>query len=219
MPLANSGIISLGDIAQITKGSNTLIGLGDADTRYLLGDLKGAVKISDAYGKPLPGSISLTTPGTYSFLVPAYQSFSVEVVAAGGGGGGGDNHNIYGYGNCGYDGGNGGYSQFGSVIADGGGYGGGNCSGHTGTNGGGSGGTVTVGGGGAGGNGGWPQQGSGNGYPGGAGGKTLKSWTFLSTSGYPVWNTYITVVVGAGGAAAPQNATAGQNGYVNISWS
>jgi hypothetical protein len=219
MAFQSSGPVSFSNISKFFSGSNTTISLGDPLVRLLTKDTTGPVKISDVYSKPAAGSISFTTPGTYSFLVPVYQYLNVTLNGAGGGGGGGDNHNIYGYGNCGYDGANGGNSQFLTAIAYGGGYGGGNCSGHPGVAGGGTGGTVTVGGGAAGGNGGWPQQGSGNGYNGGAGGLVTFTWTNLLTTGYPAWNTYVTVIVGLGGAAAPQNATTGLNGSVLISWS
>jgi hypothetical protein len=218
MAFPTSGPISFSDIAKFFTGSNYQISLGDPLVRSLTGDA-GAVRISDVYGKPVPGSIVYATPGTYSFLVPIYQYLSIQVLGAGGGGGGGDNHNIYGYGNCGYDGADGEYSAFGGVVAYGGGYGGGNCSGHPGIDAGGTGGSVTVGGGSAGGNGGWPQQGSGNGYNGGRGGLVTYGWVNLLTSGYPAWNSYVTVVVGNGGAAAPQNATNGAPGVVLISWS
>lgn len=33
-----------------------------------------------------PGSITYTTPGTYSFVVPSYNSLEVELWGAGGGG-------------------------------------------------------------------------------------------------------------------------------------
>ena len=220
MPPQSNGSISFSDVSQFISGSNNQISLNDLLVRLLLNDSSGPVSMFDAYSKPAPGSASYTRPGTYSFLVYPYSTISVEVLGAGGGGGGGDNHNIYGIGNCGYDGGNGGLSQFQDMIAYGGGYGGGNCSGHPGTNSGGTGGTVTVGGGSAGGHGGWPQQGSGNGYNGGYGGKTVKSWTWTDyDSDRPIWGTYITVIVGAGGAAAPQNAGYGIDGVVNISWS
>jgi len=218
MAFQSSGPISFSNLSKFFTGSNTTVSLGDPLVRLLTSDT-GAVRMSDVYGKPVPGSYTFTTPGTYSFLVPIYQYLSISVYGAGGGGGGGDNHNIYGYGNCGYDGGDGGYSAFGGVVANGGGYGGGNCSGHPGIDAGGSGGSVTVGGGAAGGNGGWPQQGSGNGYNGGRGGLVTYTWQNLVTSGYPPWQTYVTVVVGLGGAAAPQNATNGASGAVGISWS
>lgn len=219
MTFPSSGPISFSQIAKFFTGSNTQVSMNDQLTRLLTGDLAGTIKMSDVYNKPAPGSASFLTPGTYSLLIPVYQTLNVTVMGAGGGGGGGDNHNIYGYGNCGYDGLNGGNSQFLTVVAYGGGYGGGDCSGHPGINSGGTGGTVTVGGGSAGGHGGWPQQGSGNGYAGGAGGRVDYSWTFGVTSGYPAWATYVTLIVGAGGGAPGGNAGPGSPGAVYFTWS
>lgn len=218
MTLPTSGPLSFSQIVTLCRGANSAIKFTDEDVRYLLGDDGKRVKLSDAYGKPVAGSSAYISPGTYSFLIPPYSTLNVDVRGAGGGGGGGDNHNIYGYGNCGYDGGPGGDSRFGDVYAYGGGGGSGNCGSGAGAPGGGSGGTVTTGGGGYAGNGGWPQQGSGNGYNGGRGGKTVASFVHPVTSGYPVWKTVATVVVGRGGDAAPQNASGGQNGAVYVSW-
>ena len=220
MSFPSSGQLFFSQVSQFLTGNNkTQINLGSPLSRLLLGNTSGPIRFSQLYGKPIPGSISFTTPGTYSFFIPIYQTLNLTLLGAGGGGGGGDNHNIYGYGNCGYDGAGGGYSQFLSVTAYGGGGGSGDCGYGYGAAGGGTGGTVTVGGGGAGGAGGWPQQGSGNGYTGGAGGKVIASWTYGITTGYPAWATYITVIIGGGGAAAPQNASPGAPGAAYFTWS
>ena len=67
MPLPSSGPISLGQVAQITKGSSTAtVSLGDNETRTLFGVASGIISMLSGRGKPPPGSSSYTIPGTYS---------------------------------------------------------------------------------------------------------------------------------------------------------
>lgn len=238
MTLPANGTMTMSAISGLCRGSNTEIGLTTWDVRYLAGKESGVIKMSDLYSKPDPGSRAFTSPGTYTFLVPPYQSLSVDVRGAGGGGGGGgywlNAMLLYGWiialtGNWGS---NGGYSAFGDVVAYGGSAGspgGGLTQGTNGANGGGTGGSVTSGGGAAGGAGGPANRNEGAGYQGfggngGAGGRTTKSYTFLSGD-YRPWKESVTIVVGQGGYGGPTNpgitpaGYPGSSGQVSISWS
>lgn len=232
MPTPSSGPISFSDIAWIVYRSYTAeISLNDTNVRFLIGVTtpQSQIDMNSARGKPVAGSTSYTTPGTYTFLCPAYQDISIDVRGAGGGGGSGGYQffSIIGRGGPGAAGAD---SSFGGVIFGygGGGGGGGNGAfeppGAPGTPGGGAGGTVTVGGGSSGGAGGAGNGGTPAGS-GGSGGRTTQAYTFASTAGHPVWGTNYTVVVGAGGAGQPTNpginpgGSNGTNGAVYISWS
>lgn len=180
-----------------------------------------------------PGSQAWSSPGTYSFTVPAFHTLSVIVKGAGGGGGGGG-ASFYGYVYYGGVGGVGGQSSFGpNLIAAGGA--GGPVSGtyydmsprSPGANGQGSGGDTNTTGGGA-------NPGS-YGYNfslpfyydyggnGGYGGRADKAYLPEALA----FGSTVQIVVGAGGVAGTQTLspwggslpTAGQPGSVEISWS
>ncbi len=187
------------------------------------------------------GSQTYSTPGSYSFVVPAYGTLTVTVRGAGGGGGGqAQLTNLTAFpGNPGSAGGN---SSFSGVIGYGGAGGtGGNgtinqtsCSsypGSAGAPGGAAGGSSnTTGAGAAGGSGGsyWVCffQGAvsvvGPGGPGGAGGQATRSYTFGQLNP----GASVTVVVGTGGAGGYSNnngytggtGASGSNGSVAVSW-
>lgn len=183
------------------------------------------------------GTQTYTSPGTYSFTVPAFQSLTVQVWGGGGGGG-----NYVHYGSAG------GNSSFAGVTG-GGGNPGGPAAATTGGPGGGAygGGTNTIGNpgtydwtwkygtGGAAPNGGAGGSGStytgySGGIPGGGGGSPVRG-SGGGSAGYAsaTWNaggltagSAVTVVVGAGGAGAPTTdgytSGAGGAGRVSISW-
>lgn len=189
-----------------------------------------------------PGSSNYTSPGTYSFIVPNFNSLSVDVRGAGGGGGGveifdGDFGVVA---HAGSNGTAGGQSYFGSVIGNGGGGGtkgngtvytfSGNpwsfSDGSAGAAGTASGGTTnTTGGGSSGGAGaveGTYSAGACNGGPGGAGGRSLRTYTI----GELTVGASITVVVGTRGSPGVMDpalngsqAGYGAHGAVYISWS
>lgn len=174
-----------------------------------------------------PGSQAYTTPGSYTFIVPAYNTLTVTVAGAGGGGGGGEGR-VTRYTYAGTAGTAGGLSTFnGSVFGyGGGGGGGGNGSSAAGSNGYGAGGTTnTTGGGASGGTGGNYSSGltSGAGGPGGNGGESVQSY---SKGDFTV-GTNISILVGSGGGGGAPGmdsfggATAGGNGSdgsVTITW-
>jgi hypothetical protein len=62
----------------LTSANNTAVPAG------------GYISLAAFYGaqKSIPGSWSIATPGTYSFVVPAYSTLRIDVRGAGGGGGG-----------------------------------------------------------------------------------------------------------------------------------
>lgn len=235
MTLPANGAITFSEIAGVCRGSNTQIGLSDWDVRYLLGRDKGQIKLSDAYGKPSPGSRTYSTPGTYTFLVPPFITLSVDVMGGSGGGGGGSDHFPYLYCWGGGSGSSGGISRFASTVPVIG-YGGaggpaGYCGGKApnGSNGSASGGDTNTTGysGGSGGHGsGAPGAGSPNtdGGNGGASGRAIKEWTHLVTENTPAWKSNVTVVVGSagygGGAGSAWCAPGsyGTGGYVTITW-
>ena len=238
MTLPANGVMTISSISTLCRGSNTEFGMTNWDARWLAGKDRGVIKLSDFYSKPTPGANTYSTPGTYTFLVPAHESLSVDVRGAGGGGGGGgywlNAMWVYGWiialtGNWGTAGGS---SSFGGVVAYGGSPGspgGGLNQGSVGADGGGTGGSVTTGGGSAGGAGGPANRNEGSGYQGyggngGDGGKTTKSYTYLASGGL-TWKDSITIVVGAGGRGGPTNpgitpaGSPGAAGQVTISWS
>ena len=60
---------------------------------------------------------------------------------------------------------------------------------------------------------------------GGHGGRVLSSWVYKKTSNHPVWNTHVTITVGAGGGGGRHsdqgggNGAAGGSGSIGIAWS
>lgn len=196
------------------------------------GSIEGALRYVEAIGEPeycngtawtpllpsavVPGSQSYTTPGTYTFSVPAFNTLSV-IVSAGGGGGGGSPY-------CpgrtmipGSSGGVGGTSSFaGGVFGYGGsGGGGGAWNGSNGAAGSAAGGdTNTAGGGASGGAGGvWGRYSGGRGGNGGLSTKTYNSDSFSVGS-------QIAVVVGSGGSGGGgcSSGASGASGSVVITW-
>jgi hypothetical protein len=230
--------MSISLISTLCRGSNTAFGITNEDARWLAGKERGVIKFSDFYSKPVPGSRTYSTPGTYTFLVPAHESLSVDVRGAGGGGGGGGywfNAILAGgpiVAACGNPGGPGSSSSFGNVIANGGDAGSNGCGltrGADGEDGGGSGGSVTTGGGSAGGAGGVANRNQGVGDQGfggngGGGGRTTKTYTFLAI-GSLAWKDSVTIVVGTGGFGGPTipaitpAGNPGAHGQVTVTWS
>lgn len=181
------------------------------------------------------GSQTYSSPGIYTFVVPAYNTLTVQVWGAGGGGGGvGDENQMNATGSAGgassFNGtvvGNGGLGGRGYGSAGSGGGAGGSASGGdtnlTGGTGGNAGNPCAGSSGGASASGGWGAGGAGAcaSGGGGAGGYSTKTYTasqLTVTSG-------ITVVVGAGGAGAgnaspPNNfvGASGASGRVHITW-
>jgi hypothetical protein len=235
MPTPSSGQISLSDVATIVYNSSTSeISLGNSEVRIFANDTVGDISLSSAYNKPLSGNTGTTynTPGSYSFIVPGYQTLTANVAGAGGAGGGytGGQWFYNGYffqcvNKCnGTNGTSGGQTDFNGVIAYGGGggiTGGGNgAAGGNNLN-------ANTGGGGAGGAGNTnpvdtncEQASGGNG---GAGGFAAKSWTKAVTSGHPSYGSTINFTVGSGGTSnggcRGQAGGPGGNGYVYIAWS
>lgn len=220
-----TGQISISQIAGITHAYN----LGDGTNIFLAG---GGTNMGSYRGRPYAGSFDFNSPPYavntwYTFICPAYKYFYYVCNGAGGGGGGGDNHNVYGIGNSGYNGGDGGTSYFNFPGYEAHGYGG--------AGGGGSADFATAAGGGADATGGYatlqtgvagnggaagaPQQGGHWGGYGGAGGQAAANFTFRETPYYPPWGSTISVYIGRGGDAAPQNAGPGGNGRVYGNWS
>lgn len=182
----------------------------------------------------VPGSVSYTTPGSSSFIVPEFNTLTVTVKGGGGGGGGADAHSSdFAESWTGTNGSTGGNSSFnGSVIGNGGGGGlkgtivtddAGSTNGGNGSNGTASGGdTNTTGGGSSGGTGSTnPSWNPGHGGTGGAGGRAVKTYA----SGSLTVGASITVIVGGWGAkgvctyTSSANGNDGSAGSVVISWS
>jgi hypothetical protein len=237
MPTPSTGAIKFSDVRAIIKPAGGFFNLNDSNGRTLAGVVSGAISLSQFRNKPTAGSFNITTSNgyavntTYTFLCPPYQNMTVTTSGGGGGGGGGDNHNSYGAGNNGYNGGAGVASTFSYTGFTTNGYGGvegyGNNqrnkspSGASDSTGSftGSGGSLNTGGGGAGGIGGAPQQGCCSGGDGGDGGRSIINFIFNSTTYNPPYETTLNVYMGAGGGAAPQNASAGSPGSIIISYS
>ncbi len=177
---------------------------------------------------PASGSQTFSTPGTYTFTVPAYSALTVTVNGAGGGGGGGSLGGCYPRGGIG--GATGGSSAFDTVIAYGGGsggvghliihrnrtqcgsYGTPGSDGAPGTTN--NTGDINVAGGGAsGGAGGWGTAPGGNG---GSGGEAIKNYA----SGALVPGSISQVTVGAGGTGGARAVAgnAGSDGSIVINW-
>lgn len=228
MPIPGSGPILMSDISTIIKSTSTAqISLNENFVRQLSGSTSGPISFLSFRNKPTAGSVTYNTPGTYTFLCPAYQALSIDVRGAGGGGGGGGTNFVFIW--AGNAGSNGGESRFGSTtpVVAGGGFGGnGGCGGGPGGgNGTGSGGVDQGASGSAGGTGGTPNGGC-SGQAGGIGNRQTKSWIFSSTTGFPLWGTSYTVIVGQGGAGGRVDNSLvqsvggnGINGSVTISWS
>ncbi len=177
------------------------------------------------------GSQTYSTPGTYTFTVPAYGALAVDLRAGGGGGGSGVALYVHTWspGNAGANGGN---TTFSTAVASGGTGGpGGRLMGYVGSGspGGGSGGTVYVGGGASGGSGGAcsnPGYGcvgiyrGSHGGAGGNGGRTV--YTFAAGALPP--GSAIIVQVGNGGARGQSSGafsnvgSAGSDGAAYITW-
>jgi hypothetical protein len=180
----------------------------------------------------LPGSAGYTSPGTYTFIVPYYNSLTVDVRGAGGGGGG-SRYTGYAI----YYGGNGNYSYFAAGDATLIGYGGAGGSGTNwsppvggvnGAHGGAGGGDSNITGGGSPGGQGSviSLSGSLTAGEGGYGGRAVRTWSRSQWYTKLTPKSAITVVVGAGGGPADcepvgiaRYPSAGQNGAVYISWS
>lgn len=89
MTLPASGAISLANVnVELSKTSTATIGMNCTDVRNLFGKASGTISMSDGYGKAneITGCATYTSPGSYTWTVPAQVS-SVSVVAVGGGGG------------------------------------------------------------------------------------------------------------------------------------
>lgn len=225
MALPTTGQITLAQIAAEFGGSPPYFlsqfyrGGGRVTTNNLSVPTSGPIALSQFRGavKAVAGGQNFTSPGTYSFTVPPYQTLTVYV--DGGGGGGGDMGVNYGYGiqNSGYGNGQaGGQSSFGGMLVGNGGGGGASWPGGSGGGGTAGGGNYsnTVGGGSAG--------GAGScyiGYCGGSGGAGGRAVSVFYPGALTVGGT-VTVVVGAGGAStgSPFHGNSGNSGGVYISW-
>lgn len=227
MPIAGSGPVSISNISSIVKGSSTAqTSLNESLVRQLAGAVSGSISLSNFRNKPVAGSTTYNTPGTYTFICPVHENITVDVRGAGGGGGGGGTNFVFIWaGNPGTNGGNSSFGSSTSVLAGGGFGGNGGCGGGPGGgNGTGSGGVNQGSSGGVGGTGGSPNGGC-TGQAGGTGNRQTKSWTFITSTGHLVWGTSYTVVVGRGGTGGNESSagggkgTAGANGSVIINWS
>ena len=232
MPLQSSGQISFGDLnVELGLSRTTQISLGQSSVRTLAGIGSGAIRLgADNYNKfrVVPGSISYTVPGTYTFVVPNYFNLNVTVNGAGGGGGGGCGGQLLTFLGCvnfcfSSNGNAGGQSSFNNVISYGG-AGGIQCNGGVGAAGGNNQ-NGSLGGGGSGGAGGVSLDSNcnqSNGSPGGAGGSVAKIWT-TNSSGAPSFGQIISITVGGGGTGVadgcrPAPGQKGTDGSVIITW-
>lgn len=225
MALPTSGQITLAQIAtEFGWPTNPIFlsqfyrGGGRVTTNNTAVPTSGAIALSQFRGaaKAVAGGQNFTTPGTYTFTIPVYQTLTVYVDAAGGGGG--DMGVNYGFGiqNSGYGNGQtGGQSYFGGMVANGGGGGaswpGGG--GGPGTAGGGNYANTTGGGSGG---------GAGScyiGYCGGSGGAGGRAVSVFYPGAYTPGGQ-VTVIVGTGGPStgSPYRGANGANGGVYISW-
>ena len=119
MTLPTSGTISLSDVSNLARGNtDQQINMSDWDVRYLADKPKGMISLSDTYGKPIADTRTYSTPGTYTFLVPAYETLNVTVMGGSGGGGGGSDHFPYLYCWGGGHGSSGGTSRFDSSTPE-----------------------------------------------------------------------------------------------------
>lgn len=236
MALPAAGLITLAMIAAEFGGSTPYAmsqfyrGGGRVTANNTNVPASGAISLSNFYGttKVVPGSAAYTSPGTYTFIVPAYTTLTADVRGAGGGGAGSRYTGYYIY-----YGDNGNYSYFNAPTGNVVGYGGNGGSGSNwnppvggvqGAHGAAVGGDSNITGGGSPGGQGSviTLAGSLYGGPGGYGGRAVKTWAL----GQLTPGTAITIVVGAGGAASPcepvgitQYNTAGVAGAVYLSWS
>ena len=118
MAIVSSGPVSFRDInVELGRSPTATISLGDTAVRSLLGIGSGVISLNNAYGKSSRTSPDIfTTAGTFAYVIPSYNTLTVEMWGGGGGGGA----------TSGTAGGSGGAtsgSGFGA-IADGGGGGG-----------------------------------------------------------------------------------------------
>ena len=248
MTLQSSGQISISDVnLELGYASTRNTNLNEFEVRTLFGKPSGLISLSDGLGKTLAsGSITYSTPGTYTFTVPFYKTLTVVVSGAGGGGGLGRS-SISGssWVNSAFAmGAEGGTSAFygpQNIISYGGKGGRGppawtsaKLPGPNGDDGTSTGGIFAANGnGGLGGNGGVASQQSGG--KGGNGGFTQTSffrspdYSFFNPgytlNGAPVPYTQITIQVGAGGPGAVQDASGqqvpgqpGGHGFVYVAW-
>ena len=241
MTLPSSGPISIGDInVELNYPVDRTTSLDEEYVRRLLGIYPtGTPSLQLAYGKQIGGSATYTTPGTYTFNVPLYNTITVTVNGAGGGGGGASGRSqaaneqqtvTY---PAGSNGTSGTASRFDTTtpLVGNGGAGGSGASGASGTAAAGDPGTATGGStnttgggsnGGAGGNGTYR-----DGGPGGDGGRAVRTFT-RDVAGSPIVGGTVTVVVGtrgsggAGGVGNTYTGPSGANGThgtVTITWS
>lgn len=150
-----TGDLTVGDKVSVTVGAG---GLGGPDNALLTTSPgyggAGIVAIQRCYIPVIPGNVSYTVPGQYNFVVPNYNSLTVEMYGGGGGGGSaiitpgsaGNPTNFAGILNCG----GGGAGSYGGQNGGGGAASGGDRN-YTGGNGGVGGGNTTGGRGAAGG--------------------------------------------------------------------
>jgi hypothetical protein len=117
MALVGNGSISLNAVnIELGRSGTTQISMNDTIVRTLFGVPSGQISMSQGYSKSSRASPeNYTTPGTYSWVVPSYNTLTVKMW--GGGGGSGDTTwNIGSLGGAGTYGGDGGTSSFGSYI-------------------------------------------------------------------------------------------------------
>ena len=90
MTLPASGAISFSNVdTELGLSSTAQLSLNCTSARNLAGVASGAISLNNFYGKSsiTPGSVSYTTPGTYTWIAPSGTGGSVSAVAVGGGGG------------------------------------------------------------------------------------------------------------------------------------
>jgi hypothetical protein len=176
---------------------------------------------------PIPGTASYTEPGDFQFVVPNYNTLTLDLHGAGGGGG-----EAGGLMQVGTSGEAGAASVFFGpdiIQADSGegGQGGGSEEGEDGADGGGFGGEVTEGGGGAGGDGGVPIPvipATSAGGKGGNGGKVTRTW-YRDQPGSPLISQSYQILIGTRGRGGWDGenfiagwGNSGQHGSAQLSW-